>query len=135
MQLFGQRAGPAMAALVSQGADALVQLEGELENSGGTAQRIAEVQMQGFNGAMKSLGSAFEGLQIAIAGSGFLDFLTAAVTWLAKATRAVAGFIPKIVAFGKGIYGRLRQAIQWWIKAKKQLMSMLGPFGDMIRAI
>lgn len=83
MELFGQRAGPAMAALVSQGSGALQELTGELENSGGTAQRISDVQMQGFNGAMKKLQSAFEGLQIAVAESGLLDTLANFVSRLA----------------------------------------------------
>jgi TP901 family phage tail tape measure protein len=73
MELFGQRAGPAMAALVSQGSAALVDLQTKLENAGGTAARIAAAQMEGFNGAVKQLQSAFEGLQIAIAESGLLS--------------------------------------------------------------
>ena len=37
MKIFGQRAGPGMLALVSQGSDALVDLTGELKNAEGTA--------------------------------------------------------------------------------------------------
>src|SRR5690606_3252011 len=83
MELFGQRAGPAMAALVSQGSDALREMTTELQNSAGTAERISAVQMEGFNGAMRELTSAFEGLQIAIAESGLIE-------WAAEAVKAVA---------------------------------------------
>src|SRR5690606_21316677 len=83
MELFGQRAGPAMAALVSQGADAVRQLTTELENSAGTATEVAAVQMRGFNGAMHELTSAFEGLQLAIADSGLLEFATDLINRLA----------------------------------------------------
>lgn len=76
MELFGQRAGPAMAALVSQGADSLRELQAELEGSAGTAERIANVQMAGFNGMMKEFWSVVEGLQIAI-GNALLPVLTA----------------------------------------------------------
>lgn len=94
MELFGQRAGPAMAGLVSQGADALSGLTGQLEESGGTAQRIADQQMAGFNGAMRRLKSAFEGLQIAVAESGLLDFLADMATSLANAMQRMAEFSP-----------------------------------------
>lgn len=79
MTLFGQRAGPAMAALVSQGSGALRELTGELENAGGTAAKISGVQMEGFNGLMKELQSAFEELQLRIAESGLMEFLGAIV--------------------------------------------------------
>ena len=82
MELFGQRAGPAMAALVSQGADSVRGLTDELRNSAGTADRISAVQMQGFNGAIKELKSAFEELQIAVANSGLLDFVARLVRGL-----------------------------------------------------
>lgn len=77
MELFGQRAGPAMAALVSQGADALRELTKELEEAAGTADRVSKVQMKGFNGMLKELESAFEELQLRIAESGLTEALTA----------------------------------------------------------
>lgn len=76
LTIFGVRAGPGMIALVSQGADALRELTRELENSGGTAQRIAETQMEGLHGSILLLKSALEGMFIAFAQSGILDFLT-----------------------------------------------------------
>jgi TP901 family phage tail tape measure protein len=66
MMLFGQRAGPAMMALISQGADGLEKLTKELENSGGTAERVSKVQMEGFNGMMKEFWSGVEGVAIAL---------------------------------------------------------------------
>lgn len=76
MAIFGLEAGPAMQALVSQGSGALANLTRELENSGGTAARIATTQMQGLNGSLDELSSAFEGLLIAIGDAGILDFAT-----------------------------------------------------------
>lgn len=64
---------------------------GELQNSGGTASKIAEVQMQGLNGAMKSLSSAIEGAKIAFADSGLIDMVTG----------IVEGIVPLIRAFGE----------------------------------
>ncbi len=67
MELFGLRAGPGMVAVLSQGIDSLKDFTRELENAGGTAQRIAEVQMEGLHGTIIRLKSAFEGLQLAVA--------------------------------------------------------------------
>ena len=116
MELFGQRAGPAMAALVSQGSNALTNLQSELVNSGGTAARIAGVQMEGFNGAMKSLKSAFEALQIAVGESGLLDFAAFLVVGLANLTRGIVDFVGEIVELAKAIYGDLRKAWNWFQK-------------------
>ena len=66
MTIFGQRAGPAMMALVSQGSGALDEMTQSLKDSGGTAESIASVQMEGMSGAITEMKSAFEGLMIAI---------------------------------------------------------------------
>ena len=99
MTLFGQRAGPSMAALVSQGADALADLTGELENAGGTAARISEAQMEGFNGAVKRLKSAMEGLMIVIGNSGLLDFFAGIANSLAAFASRMAETSPGVLKF------------------------------------
>lgn len=103
MELFGQRAGPAMLSLVTQGSGALRDLRGELDLAGGTAERIARAQMQGFNGKMKEMASAFEGLQIAIADSGMLDVLTDLVKGITGIISAVASADPALLKFGTAI--------------------------------
>lgn len=105
MELFGQRAGPAMAALVSQGADAVRELTHELENSAGTATEIAAVQMEGFNGAMRALTSAFEGLQLAIADSGLLEWATEAVKAVTQWVQTISKTNPEMLKWGTIIAG------------------------------
>src|SRR5690606_37381076 len=100
MQIFGDRAGPAMAALVDQGADALAQLRKELEQSGGTAQRIAETQMEGLNGALKELESALEGLMLAIAESGLLEWATSLVKGFTNLIQRLAETNPALLRIG-----------------------------------
>ena len=100
MELFGDRAGSALQALVSEGSDALRELTKNLEESGGTAERIAKVQMEGFNGAMRAMKSAFEGLQIAIAESGLLDFLTSAVKKVTAWMQRLSELNPTILKWG-----------------------------------
>lgn len=75
MTLFGDRAGPGMMALMGQGSEALSQLTGDLYESGGVAQEIAGRQLDNLQGAMTLLGSAVDGVQVAI-GDAFLPILT-----------------------------------------------------------
>ena len=133
MELFGQRAGPAMAALVSQGSDSLRGLTSELQNAGGTAERIAEAQMQGFNGAMKELRSAFEALQIAIAESGLLDFMTQVVKSVSDVVRQVADADPKLLKFGT-IFGVVAAAIGPALVALGLLATVVAAIGIPVAA-
>lgn len=99
MSLFGQRAGPAMSALVSEGSGALADLTGKLENSGGTAQRIADSQMKGLNGALKELKSAFEGAMIALAETGALETATNALRKVANVVQRFSQANPQLMRF------------------------------------
>ncbi|WP_407700465.1 phage tail tape measure protein [Streptomyces beihaiensis] len=95
MTIFGQRAGPAMAALIGQGAPALRKLTTQLEHAGGTADKIAKTQMKGLNGELTSLTSAWEGLMIQIGDTGVLTAATKAVGGVTSALRGLTGFIGK----------------------------------------
>ena len=64
MMLFGQRAGPAMLSLIEQGTGALQDLTTEMDNSGGTAQRIADIQLNTLQGKFKLLQSGIEGVAL-----------------------------------------------------------------------
>jgi len=66
MTIFGMRAGPALIGLVGQGADAIRKLTGELEGAGGTASRVARIQLEGLNGAFIKFKSAAEGALIEV---------------------------------------------------------------------
>lgn len=94
LTLFGQRAGPGMMALTRQGSTALKGLTTDVANSGGAAEKLAKVQMSGLNGAIKKLKSAFEGLQIALAESGLLQ-------WISNFVTRLAGWITNMAAAGK----------------------------------
>ena len=66
MAIFGQRAGPGMLALVSQGSDALVDLTGELKNAEGTSQKTADIMGGGLWGAIKKIQSIVESAYISL---------------------------------------------------------------------
>lgn len=66
MQLFSLRAGPAMAALMSQGTEALRELEMRLERSGGLAEKIATQQLDTLQGAWTIMKSKIEAVAISL---------------------------------------------------------------------
>ncbi len=105
MEIFGQRAGPGMAALLGIGAESVRGLTNDLENSAGTAAEVAERQMEGLQGSLKLLQSAFEGLAIAIAESGLLEFAAALVDRVASIISRVAEANPMLLRIGAIIGG------------------------------
>ena len=76
MQIFGRRAGAPFASVLSQGTDELVKFVDALEDTQGLAKDIADTQMEGLNGQITKLKSAFEGLMIVIGEAGILGALT-----------------------------------------------------------
>ncbi len=105
MEVFGLKAGPGMSALVGQGKEALDTLTGKLEESGITAESVAAVQMEGFNGSLKSLKSAFEGLQIAIGDSGLLELFTGIANGVANWFRELTKSNPEMLKMGTIVAG------------------------------
>lgn len=97
LAIFGQRAGPAMAALVSSGASALEDMTADLRDSTGTAARIAAVRMEGAAGGVRALKSAFEGLTIAIGQSGLLQWFTDAVRGLTEWFQGLSQTNPELL--------------------------------------
>jgi len=66
MEIFGDRAGPAMTALVSQGSNALLEFIDRLRESGGLAERLEREQLNTLSGQLLILKSQFEGVAISI---------------------------------------------------------------------
>lgn len=116
--IFGDRAGPAMQALVDQGADRLANLTKELENSGGTAERMAKQQMKGLRGALLELTSALEGLALVIADSGLLQ-------WLTDLAKKVTEFVTKLIKTNPELF-QLATKILLVVAAIGPLLSVFG---------
>jgi len=64
MEVFGNKAGPGMLALLKVGGKGLNELTEKLKTSGGTAKNIADTQMEGLAGTMTRLKSQLEGVAI-----------------------------------------------------------------------
>src|SRR5690625_2126151 len=97
MEVFGDRGGPAMQVLLGRGSEALREMTGELEDAGGTAQRIAERQMEGLKGAILELRSAFEELQLSIADSGLMDMVTGLVRRVTRFVQSLTELSPQLL--------------------------------------
>ncbi len=64
MEIFGDRAGPGMLALISQGSGGLTDLTQQLQNADGAAAKMAETMEGGAGGALRELKSLTESLMI-----------------------------------------------------------------------
>lgn len=90
IETFTRQAGPVLSNLLARGSDELRSFTSDLEDSGGIAQRIADQQMEGLNGALTELRSAVEGLFIALAESGVLESFTSLVDGLTEKVRGLS---------------------------------------------
>jgi TP901 family phage tail tape measure protein len=88
MTAFGDRAGPAMVAMVAKGSAGLRELEKDLNNSAGAAEKAANTVMQGFGGAMEEMRGSVETAGVAVG-----KILAPALTATAKAVGSLADFV------------------------------------------
>ena len=93
MEIFGERAGPAMAALVSQGSDALEKMIKDMENSQGATDEMARQMNEGLNAQLKALNSAWEEFSLTIGDTGVLNKATEGLTALTDALRGLTDLV------------------------------------------
>ena len=92
LKLFGERAGPGMAALINQGSKSLKGLVDQLKDAGYTAEQISKVMEEGIGGTIRRSISAFESFKIAIGeafGPGVIKFLDNFILKLAQLEVAI----------------------------------------------
>ncbi len=66
LTIFGQEAGPGMMALLGQGADAIRNYRGELDNIDGVSDRVAKDMESGIGGELRKTAAAFSAASTAI---------------------------------------------------------------------
>ena len=103
--IFGTDAIRTALAAAEAGAEGFDKLSESISNV--SADEQAAARLKGFEGSMKKLSSAFEGLKLAIADSGVLDLVTSFVEKMTEIARAVSEADPKIVKFGVVFVGLL----------------------------
>ena len=108
IQIFGQRAGPGMITLIEPGTQGIRDLDEALQDAGGTAGDIADVQLNTLNGQMTIMKGSLEGLAISI-GENLIPALTPMITNLttiinkfSSLPKPVLATITKIAVFGGG---------------------------------
>lgn len=103
-KIFGQRAGPGVAVLLSQGSAAIRELTKELEGAGGAAKEAAEVQLEGLNGALIKMKSAVEGAAISI-GEQLAPFIAKGADGIREFAAGVVLVVKAIVEATEGTKG------------------------------
>ncbi|MFG2311176.1 phage tail tape measure protein [Streptomyces sp. NPDC048566] len=125
MGIFGLEAGPKLQALMGQGSKGLQKFTDELKNSKGAAKEMADTRMEGLNGSLKGLQSAFEGLMIAIGDSGLLEFATKFAEKLTGLTQSLGKTNPAMLRVGV-IVGAVAAAVGPLLIIVGKMISMFG---------
>jgi len=111
LEIFGERAGPGMAALVQQGSGALADLTEKTKITGKAAE-IAKIRQEGLFGQLKRLRSAAEELAISMGEAGLLE----AATKLAM----------KLIALTQR-FQKLSPETKRWLMITAGILAILGP--------
>ena len=109
-KIFGTDAMRTAIGLMEQGAAGIQKVDATINNASALDQAAARTK--GFNGAMKQLTKSLEGLAIALADSGFLD-------WLTNAVLALSDFI-------KNLSGTEKSVLKWTVVVAG-LAAAIGP--------
>jgi len=139
--VFGKRAGPVFGALIGQGAKSVKDLKNQLLNSTGTANRIAQAQMKGAMGAIKTFKSALEGLQISIASSGLLEVFTNITKKISSFIQGLSKSSPEMLKWGTIIgtvaiaLGPMLAAIGFMATGIGSLMPVIGGIAAMFTVL
>ncbi len=104
-QIFGRESAPAILALTSKTGD-LKKLTEQLQAAGGTAQTMADEQLDTLSGSLDNLGGSIENIMINVGGAlaptirsvaGSLNEMTPAIQdWLIAIIGAITGFVSKL---------------------------------------
>jgi len=96
---FGKQGGQAIVALQKTGGEAIGKFVEELEAADGVAGTMMKTMQKGLPGALKDLGSAFEGVQLSIGKAGLAEFTEDTVRWLAELLRSISKTSPNLIFF------------------------------------
>ncbi len=129
MQIFGLRAGPGTAELLSKGGDSLSAYIGKLEDTEGAASRMAKTMDEGPGGSVRMLKSALEGLKIEF-GTIIAEALLPAATAAQKLTVFFTD-LPDPIKKGIVALGGLAIAVSGLTLAIGVITPMLGAGGTL----
>jgi len=125
IKIFGQRAGPAMLALVSQGSGAITEMTEKVTGTN-KAYEMADIQINTFQGSMKLLRSAFEELQITLG--------TAIIPTITDLTKSLTATLAKISEWTKK-NPELTDKIVKWAAGLSAALMVLGPIAMILPSL
>lgn len=121
---FGDEAMRGINIAMAEGVGTLKDLEGELYNSAGAAQEMADVMADNLAGDMDSLSSAWEGFKISLFDGGLGNFvrplvqaLTKGIAWITKISNKMGDFSLKNTVVGDKI-NEIWGKVSDWVKEK-----------------
>lgn len=106
MERFGTEAGPGVAQLLTAGTDKLDELTQKMREAGGTAEAIAQKQLNTFNGQMTKLRGTVETAAIMLGGvftraaAPFIESMTGAIN---KSLKGQGAFKGLVITLAKGL--------------------------------
>lgn len=102
LTIFGDRGGPAILAL-SSSRGRLRELTGEMQNVKGAATEMAGIMRDNLDGDIQSLGSAVQGLAIALGEAGLTNILRLVVQGLTGTVRAITKLVDYLGSLPAGV--------------------------------
>ena len=133
-EMAGTEAMSALAVSVDAMADgSLPKLTKELENSEGAAKKMADIRMEGLNGQLKGLASAWEGFLIELSDGGMLSGAADAVGLLTAGLRELTSRLPETIRQFKefidniGLVDGLKSAFDNLVSVFKRFGEILEP--------
>ena len=111
MEIFGQRAGPAMAVLIEQGSVALTEFTAKLKDSGGTAKRVADIQLEGLAGALRLLQSAWTEMILVVGDEGGLSIVQTVIEATTIVIRTFTRVVQELALAWQSMIVKAREVI------------------------
>jgi len=135
MEMFGQRGGAAMLALMNQGVPALRALEEELGNSEGITEEVAKTQEETLNNQLEILRNNLNDIAISVGEAlvPALNQLVGLIRQLFEAFNALPEPMKQVITQGIA-FGSVALAVLGVIKALSALAGMLGAGGALATA-
>ncbi|TQN30620.1 TP901 family phage tail tape measure protein [Haloactinospora alba] len=133
-EAFGAEHGKKFATMLGLSTEHLKDAKFSADDAADSAGRMAETRMEGFQGGVKELKSAFEGLMIAIADSGLLSWITSVVGKVTEWTQAVSKAHPWLLKLGV-ILGVVAAVIGPLLIVVGALISAIGAIGAVMTPV
>lgn len=125
--MAGVEAMSALAVAVDAAADGSLQnLNNKLDESKGKAKDMADIQLEGYNGELKKLASAWEGFKISVGETGLLSAATDAIKLLTEWVFKLVEHLPAIAETIGSVFSYFEQNAQRMINTLKVIGIIAG---------